>query len=150
MSIWATLFGMPKVIEGAVDVVKSGVDIVDKAFYTEQEKADNNTKVMDVWLKLQMLLANDNSVSAYTRRMIAFLSYTIFFILVIFACVVYKVDPEWAKFIIETVINLQIAWIVLVITGFFFGGYAWGKYISKDNIPYSTESIDKKNKKSKE
>jgi hypothetical protein len=138
------LFGNSKVVETAADVVKAGVGMVDNAFYTDQEKAANSIKITDVWLKLQMLWANDNSVSAVTRRLIAFMSYGTFFFLLIFVCMIWKYDKEWATFIIKTIIDLQLAWIVVTITIAFFGFYGYGKYVSKDNVPYSTESIDKK------
>jgi len=140
----SAILGTPKVVETAAGVVKSGVDMIDKAFYTDQEKAENQTKMVDVWLKLQMLWANDNSVSASARRLIAFLVYAAFLFLVIFACIVWKFDKEWAVFILKTIIDIQLGWIVVTITAAFFGLYGVGKYISKDNVPYSTESIDKK------
>lgn len=139
-------FGDSKVVETAADVVKSGVDMVDKAFYTNQEKAENQIKLTDVWLKLQMLWANDNSISAMTRRLIAFMSFFTYILLIIFVCVVWKFDKDWAAFIIKTIVDLQLAWIVVTITIALFGFYGFGKYVSKDNLPYSTESIDKKDK----
>jgi hypothetical protein len=36
----------------------------------------------------------------------------------------------------------QIVWIALTITVFFFGFYGFGKYVSKDNMPFSTSAID--------
>lgn len=143
MSWLNAILGTPKVIETAAEVVKSGASMLDNAFYTDQEKATNQTKMVDVWLKLQMLWANDNSVSASARRLIALLVYSAFLFLVMFACVVYKWDKEWATFILKTIIDIQLGWIVATITAAFFGLYGVGKYISKDNVPYSTESIDK-------
>lgn len=137
-----SLFGNTTVVETAANTVKSGVDMIDKAFYTSQEKAENAVKMVDVWLKLQMLWANDNSVSALTRRMIAFLIYGAFLFLVIFSCIIWKIDPNWAVFVLKTIIDTQLAWIVVTITVAFFGLYSFGKYVSKDNLPFSTNSID--------
>jgi hypothetical protein len=146
MAFWSLLFGSPKVVETVADaagtVVKGGMSMLDNAFYTEQEKAANASKVMDVFLKLQMTWANDNSVSAVIRRVISTICYTCFFALVFFACIVYKWDKEWAFFIVKMIVDLQIGWIIVTITAATFGLYGIGKYISKDNIPYSTASID--------
>ena len=142
MSWLATIFGTPKLVETTADAIKSGIDMIDKAFYTDQEKAENQNKMTEIWLKLQMILANDNSVGALTRRIIAFLVFSTFVFLLIFACIVYKFDREWAAFVLKVVLDTQLAWIVATITVFFFGLYGWGKYVSKENVPYSTKAID--------
>ena len=137
-----SIFGAPSVVSTVADGVKTGFTMLDKAFYTDQEKSETGIKFMEIWLKLQMMLANDNSVSALTRRIIAFLMYSLFCFLVTFACLVWKWDKAWAEFILKVIVDMQIGWIVVTITVFFFGLYGIGKYISKDNMPYSTEAID--------
>lgn len=148
--MWAWLkavFGAPEIVTAVANTVRSGVDMVDKAFFTEQEKAENNVKIMDVWLKLQMILANDNSVSALTRRIIAFLIISTFCFLVVFACIIYPLNHEWSGYILKVIVDSQLTYITLGICGFFFFFYNWGKYISKDNVPFSTASIDGEKKK---
>ncbi len=146
MSFWSVLFGMPDVVKTAVETVGSiattGAGMLDNAFYTDQEKAASLEKRMDVFLKLQMAWANDNSVSATVRRVIAVFTFGAFFFLVVLACLVWKVDKEWAAFIIKTIIDLQVGWLVIIIATATFGLYGVGKYISKDNVPYSTAAID--------
>ena len=141
-----TVFGAPSVVSTVAEGVKTGFSMLDNAFYTEQEKAENANKVMDIWLKLQMVLANDNSISALTRRLIAFFIIGTFCFLVIFACLIWRWNPEWSAFILKVLVDSQLTYITLGICGFFFFFYNWGKYVSKDNVPFSTGSIDKKEK----
>lgn len=146
--MWAFLkgiFGMPEVVKGAIDIVGKGTDMLDNAFYTDQEKAQNQNRFNETWLKLQMLWANDNSISAITRRMIAFFSYGVFFFLVIAMCIIWKFDENWALFIFKVITELYVAWIVVTITIAFFGFYGYGKYVSKENVPYTVLELKDKN-----
>jgi hypothetical protein len=104
---------------------------------------------MDVYLKLQMAWANDNSVSAIVRRIIATLTFSTFFFMVLSACVLWKIDKDWAMFILKVITELQIGYLVLMIATAIFGLYGYGKYVSKDNIPFSTAAIDGDKKEEK-
>ena len=153
MGFLTTLFGMPKVVETAVTTIgglaTTGAGMIDNAFYTDQEKAASLEKRMDVYLKLQMAWANDNSVSAIVRRIIATLTFSTFFFLVLSACVLWKIDKDWAMFILKVITELQIGYLVLMIATAIFGLYGYGKYVSKDNIPFSTAAIDGDKKEEK-
>lgn len=128
MSFWSFITGTPKIIEAAADTVKSGVNMIDQAFYTDQEKAANQNKLLELWLKLQQLLANDNGVSAIARRAVAFLIMFTFCFLVFFACGIWWINAEWAKFVLQTIENSNLGYLALLVGFFFFGFYAFGKY----------------------
>lgn len=143
--MWAWLkgiFSAPQMVTAAADAVKSGFDMIDKAFYTDQEKADNNNKRFDIWLKLQMLFANDNSVAAHTRRQLAIMIIGVFLIVILLACFVFPFNKEWSSFLLKVIIEGYLGYLALGVAGTFFALYGIGKYINKDNIPFSTESID--------
>jgi hypothetical protein len=144
------IFGTPEVITTVAAGVKTGFDMFDKAFYTQQEKAENGIKFVDIWLKLQMILANDNSIAAITRRFLAMAIVSNFLFLLTFAAMIYKVDKEWSAFILKIIIDGYLGYLVLAVIGTMFTFYGVGKYISKDNIPFSTASIDGTNGKKEE
>lgn len=48
MGIWSTLFG-------SVNVVEKGLELADKAFYTDQEKADNFGRLMAVYEPFKLI-----------------------------------------------------------------------------------------------
>lgn len=141
------IFGAPQLVTAAAETVKSGMDMLDKAFYTQQEKAENANKYIDIWLKLQMILANDNSIAAVTRRFIAIAIVGNFLFLLTFAALIYRVDKEWSAFILKVIIDGYLGYLVLGVAGTLFTFYGIGKYISKDNVPFSTASIDGTNGK---
>lgn len=142
MGIVDLLLGTPKIVETAAEAVKGGISMLDNAFYTDQEKADNANKAYDVWLKLQMILANDNSIASVTRRFIALFLIGAFTFLIVFAALIYKFDKDWAIFILKVIIDGYLGYLVLAVVGTMFSFYGLGKYVSKDNVPFSTASID--------
>ena len=131
MGIWKYLFGVPKVIDTATEVVKTGTDMIDKAFYTDQEKADNTNKLMVFWLELQKMIANDTGVSAIARRFVAYMIMGAFLYLIIFASMVWKYDDKWSEFILKTIGESDLGYLALLVGFFFFGFYAFGKYMKK-------------------
>lgn len=131
MSFLTTLFSIPKVVDTAAEVVSKGTDMIDKAFYTDQEKAENTNKLMTFWLELQKMTANDSGVSAVARRFVAYLITGAFLYLVIFACMVWKYDRDWAEFILKTIDGSDLGYLMLLVGFFFFGFYAFGKYMKK-------------------
>lgn len=142
------LFGAPEIVSAVADTVKGGMTMLDKAFYTDQEKAENAIKYTDVWLKLQMIMANDNSIAATIRRVIAVFVIGDFIFLLTFAAMAHHWYPEWATFILKIIIDGYLMYIVLAIVSTMFATYGIGKYVSKDNVPFSTASIDGEAKKS--
>jgi hypothetical protein len=135
MSILGTLFAIPKVAttvaDTAANVVTTGATMIDKAFYTDQEKAENNNKLVEMWLKLQSLIANDTGISAVARRGVAYIIMGSFCFLILFACIIWKLDEKWAEFILKTVVDTDLAYLALLVGFFFFGFYGYGKYAAK-------------------
>ena len=131
MSFFSTLFSVPKIVDTAAEVVIKGTDMIDKAFYTDQEKAENSNKLMAFWLELQKLIANDTGFSAIARRFVAYMITGVFLFLVVMACAVWKFDKDWSEFILKTIDKTDLGYLMLLVGFFFFGFYAFGKYIQK-------------------
>ena len=136
------LFGAPSIVQSVADAIPKGMDMLDKAFYTTEEQATNAIKYTDIWLKLQMIMANDNSIAATIRRVIAVFVIGDFIFLITLAALMYHWYPDWATFILKIIIDGYLMYIVLAIVSTMFTTYGIGKYISKDNVPFSTASID--------
>ena len=121
---WLTgILGTPKVIETVADTVKSGVGMLDNAFFTDQEKATMALKSGELWLKIQEATANENSIRLITRRVIAWLVMGLFLFLILVACIVWKFDPAWAKYIKETIVDTQLMYLAMIVGFFYFGSY---------------------------
>ena len=72
---WLTsLFGSSKNVEMIVETGAKGLyNGIDKAFYTEEEKADDRSKRTEVFLKYFTMTTDQNSMRSITRRWLAFL-----------------------------------------------------------------------------
>jgi uncharacterized protein YjfI (DUF2170 family) len=119
------------VADTAANVVTTGATMIDKAFYTDQEKAENNNKLVEMWLKLQSLIANDTGISAVARRGVAYIIMGTFCFLILFACVIWRFDAKWAEFILKTVVDTDLAYLALTVGFFFYGFYSYGKYVNR-------------------
>lgn len=122
MGFW-DFFGTTKVIDTVADTVKSGVGMIDNAFFTDQEKAKAGLDYANAWLQIQLALAQENSLSSITRRMLAWTIMGVFLFLVLFACIVWKYDPEWSKYILQVLENTTIGWLVVAVGATYFVGY---------------------------
>lgn len=124
MSWITTLLGTPKIVSTVADTVKSGVGMLDNAFYTDQEKAANSLKMTDIWLKIQKAIADENSIRSITRRILAW-GIIVNFLIIIDIGVYLTVTDNTAKvtilknFILET----KMGWMALSVVIFYFGYY---------------------------
>jgi hypothetical protein len=126
-----TLFGTPKIVGAVADTVKSGVSMIDKAFYTDQEKAENAMRFTNTWLKIQQATANENSIRSITRRILAWAIMGTFLALVVSACIIYCFNPAWAIYIKNTIQETQLGWLTVGVGVFYFGTYGIGSYMKK-------------------
>lgn len=94
MSVFTKLFGMDKVVE-------KGAEIIDEAFNTDQEKSDARQKWFSTFLELQKVIATEGTPTALSRRILAFMIMGAFIFLILFAVIIWKFDPAWAKVIFE-------------------------------------------------
>ena len=103
--------------DGVKTFVDSGMDIVDKVFYTKEEKAENRQKVMDYYLEYQRITSPQNRA----RRVIAFTVTGLFVLLVLAGVIANGLGSgEFAKYIFETIdINIRKPFEYVVI--FYFG-----------------------------
>ena len=129
MGILSSIFGTPKVIDTVAETVKSGVGMLDNAFYTEQEKAANNAKMMDLWLEIQKTTASENSIRSITRRYLAWVVMGTYVLIVLMACIVWKLDPAWAEYILSLLTKTNLSYLALIVGFFYFGSYAIGQYV---------------------
>lgn len=106
--------------EAANKVLDAGVKGIDALVYTDEEKAEAKRQMVAQWIDLQRTMGEETSVRGVTRRFIAFASFIPYVLLILIACVVYKMDPEFSKFLME-VAEGKFGWIVLSVVGFYVG-----------------------------
>jgi hypothetical protein len=115
----AIVGSVPKVIDGVI----GGID---KAFFTDQEKAET---IKDLLKQLY-----DNFMPrAISRRILAVIIFGVFAIYaltaLVFAC--FK-QTEVVNAIIATAEAFQLGWLAITVTIFYFGYYGFQKITGKD------------------
>jgi hypothetical protein len=131
MGLLSTLFGTPKIVDTVADTVKSGVGMLDNAFYTDQEKAADAGKMMDLWLEIQKTTASEYSIRSITRRVLAWIIMGAYVLIVLAACALWKLDAAWAQYILNLLTETNLSYLALIVGFFYFGSYAIGQYMRK-------------------
>ena len=74
------LFTGPKSNEEAITKATNGiVDGIDKLFYTQEEKSEQNQKAMELIFEFQKMYVNENTAQSKARRILAF-TLTVYFL----------------------------------------------------------------------
>lgn len=97
-------------------LVDKGVDMLDNAFYTDQEKAVQHGKFVEYWIKYLETTKGQN----LARREIAVYTIRTYLFLVVFAIIIYPFNSEWSSFIFTST-KETLFWIVSTVTVFYFG-----------------------------
>jgi hypothetical protein len=122
MGWWSALFSAPKIVETGCEVVKSGMGMLDNAFYTAQEKTADMIEASKIALERVKLALSESSVRSITRRFLSFAIIGQCMFLTNVAAVLYlakKVDD--AGFILELLKFWSVPLASVVI--FYFGYY---------------------------
>ena len=123
MGILSTIFGTPSTVSTIADTVKSGVGLLDNAFYTEQEKSAMALESGKLWLEIQKVTASENSLRSITRRIIAVGivgTYLLSFFAVI-GLALYK--KELADIVMGYVTKFELAYLTMGVCSFYFVFY---------------------------
>ena len=123
MGWFANLFSTPKIISTLADTVKAGTGMLDKAFFTDEERAEAASKIMDVLLKVQVSTAEENSIRSVTRRIMAWAIIGVFLILILAMCVIWPFNPAWAVYILSVIEGTQLSLLTMGVGIFYFGYY---------------------------
>lgn len=130
MKLFDWIFGVSnsagKVLDGAI----AGVD---KLVYTEEEKADARTALLQHWIKLQETLGEETTVRGVTRRILAVLFCGAYVFLTVLAAAVWPWSEHWrnyANFLWE-IANGQYGWITMTVVVFYFGPYVVERFFTK-------------------
>lgn len=124
--IWSLITGA-KSIDKTLDIVdKSATSIfsgIDKAFYTDEEKSQTAVKWAELQMKLVEQTASETTTRSITRRVVAICIMALTFLSIIAVCVIWRLNPEWAKFILEVVQYFNIGYAFIGVVIFFFGNH---------------------------
>ncbi len=125
----ANIFGAGKTAEKGLDIAEKGMDGiisgVDKLFYTEEEKADANLRILKAQLEFVKQFAGENSEQSKARRELAKIVFKSYFALIFMGVTVWYFNAEYAKFLFGIV--AEISGLALLVAGAYFGPHQLSK-----------------------
>lgn len=123
MGFFAKLLGTEKAVDAAADVVKTGVGMLDNAFFTDQEKQEGAKQAYQLWLKQQELIGQQSTPTAISRRIVAWgvLSLVWLAFLVCMGLVLLEASPDKMDQILDLVERMKVGWAFTGVIVFYFG-----------------------------
>ena len=122
-----------KTVETATAAGKSIVDglisEIDAIAYTDEEKAEAHQKGTETILIFWEVISRENTEQSKARRIQAKMTFQVFFFFLLAAAVVYKFDPEYAKFLL--ILAGKIMFLVSAISVIYFGPHQLQKIVKK-------------------
>jgi len=113
--------GILSTIFGSGEVISKGVEMLDDAFYTDSEKAEDKQKMQELKSKSKIDLLKAYAPFKVAQRYIAIVflfNFTLSFILIL-GMTVFKLDTAEALAVVGA---FNISWIMITIVMFYFGG----------------------------
>lgn len=125
------IFSAPKIVETGCEVAKTGVSMLDEAFYTDQEKATDVITTSQLALDRVKVALSESTVRSVTRRFLSFAIIGQAMFLTNIAAVLYLAGKIIdAKFILDLLKFWSVPLSAVVI--FYFGYYGVQQIIKKD------------------
>ena len=131
MGFIGKLFGSQGIVDAATEMVKAAPKALDKMAFTAEEKDDSAKEKYQLWLRLQEIIANENSAYAITRRLLAVMTFGYFLTVLTvaagcFIAGIFVDDPDLRQRFVGAAGYLrQLAEnqenLVLLVAAFYFG-----------------------------
>lgn len=125
MGIIGRLLGTDKAIDRAGSILEKTItgvgSYIDKRSFTDQEKAEYTMKGLDMYIKVNEVLASENTVRSITRRALAIMIISVFLVLILFSVGMYRFDAEWSKFAFKVATDTHLGYLVMGVGFIYFG-----------------------------
>ena len=122
-----------KKVETATEAGKSIVDglisEIDAIAYTDEEKAEAHQKGTETILKFWEVIARENTEQSKVKRILAKMTFQVFFFFLLAAATVFKFDADLAKFLLA--LAGKIMFLVSAIGAIYFGPHQLQKVMKK-------------------
>jgi hypothetical protein len=102
---------------------------IDKIADTDEEKAEAHQKGTETILKFWEVIVRENTEQSKARRMLAKMTFEVFFFFLLSAATVFKFDAELAKFLLQ--LAGKIMFLVSTIGVIYFGPHQLQKIVKK-------------------
>ena len=122
MGFFSFLKTSEKALNTATELVKSGVNGIDALFFTKEEKSKASMEMINMWIRTQEVLRDENTAKSITRRYLAVSIIAFTFILGLFAVAVHPWFPEWSDYALKLL--REYGFMTTSVIVFYFGYYA--------------------------
>jgi len=119
------MFNFLKNIFGGSEIIKKGAELLDEAFYTDEEKAKDREKLIQMKAEQKIKLLEAYHPFKVTQRVLAIsFVFTFLFIVIngILGALYGWVDMDKVKDALKFADSVNLGNIVMVIVAFYFGG----------------------------
>ena len=119
------MFGFLKNIFGGSDIIKKGAEILDEAFYTDEEKAKDKEKLIQLKTQAKVDLLKAYHPFKVTQRILAIMfvgSYVFIMLNGIIGSLYGVIDMQKVKEAIDFADSMNLGLITMAIVSFYFGG----------------------------
>jgi hypothetical protein len=124
-----------KVLDIADKGVSSVISGIDKLFYTAEEKSQSfqkrlelSDKIAQTHIDLIKATATENSTRSITRRIATFFILGLFSFSLVLSSIGWMVNPEWAMFVMKSLLSISTNPLMLMVAGFFYGSHMLNSY----------------------
>ena len=127
MGFWSFLSGGST--DKALGIVEKAGAGIGKFFFTDQEKSEANAKLVELWVEVTKVTANENTARSITRRILAIMFCGAYLLLLLAVALCIFIHPAAIPDLLS--LAKMLTAIVLTIVVFYFGPYAIGNYLVK-------------------
>ena len=124
MDIWGWITGAQQV-DKAMDIAKdatSGIIAgIDAAWFTPEEKSRAALEITQASIEMVKLTQGESTTRSITRRVLAWMIMTTFLFLLLFGTLIYKIDPAWSAYCLNSA--KALTFLATPVSIFYFGYY---------------------------
>jgi len=129
MGLLALLGMAPKVAETADKIVDGAIKGIDALFFTDEEKSRASLEAINLWIKTQEVIANENTARSITRRILAVMIIAFNLLAMLFTIAIYPFNIAWATFTLGLLSQFGFATGAVVV--FYFGYYGFKQIVGE-------------------
>lgn len=124
MSLFGKLLGSDKALDIAKEGVKGSIELVDDAFFTDEERIVAKHNAMRNWIELQRIIGQESSPTSLSRRVIAWavIGPCVFTFLIGVLCILVGREDVLIP-LSQWVIAMNMGWAFVTVIAFYFGAH---------------------------
>jgi hypothetical protein len=119
----------PKVADTADKIVDGAIKGIDALFFTDEEKSRASLEAINLWIKTQEVIANENTARSITRRVLAIMIIAFNLLAMMFTIAIYPFNVAWATFTLSLLSQFGFATGAVVV--FYFGYYGFKQIVGE-------------------